>query len=65
MRRHDYAIDLLGGARGVHYIGDYIGHDGILIPHWRRVYLRGADNRKLSERISISIDIGRLAFGSA
>jgi hypothetical protein len=65
MRRLDYAVDVLGGATGVHYIGDYGGHDGILMPHWRRVYLRGADNRKVSECVSIAIDIGRFAFGSA
>lgn len=64
MRRHDYAVDVLGGAEGAHYIGDYGDHDGILVPHQRRVYPRGADNRKIPGRVSVSIDIGRLAFGS-
>jgi hypothetical protein len=63
--QHDYAVDVLGGATGAHYIGDYGDHDGILVPHWRRVYSRSADNRKGSERALVSIDIGRLAFGSA
>jgi len=45
LRRHDYAVDVLGGAKGAHYIGDYRDHGGILTPHRRRIYPLGADNR--------------------
>jgi hypothetical protein len=65
LRRHDYAVDVLGGATGARYIGNYRDHDGILVPHRRRVYPLGADNRKISEPVLIAIDIVRLGFGSA
>ena len=64
LRRHDYAVDVLGGATGAHYIGDYRDHGGILMPHRRRVYPLGADNRKIPEPVLIAIDIVRLGFGS-
>ena len=65
LRRHDYAVDVLGGAKGAHYIGDYRDHGEILMPHRRRVYPLGADNRKIREPVLIAIDIVRLGFGSA
>jgi hypothetical protein len=33
LRRHDYAVDVLGGATGDQYIEDYHEHGGILMPH--------------------------------
>jgi hypothetical protein len=50
--------------RARHYIDDYRDHGGILMPHRRRVYPRGADNRKIPEPVLIAIDIVRLGFGS-
>ena len=65
LRRHDYAVDVLGGATGAHYIDDYRDHDGILMPHRRRVYPLGAENRKIPESVLVAIDIVRIGFGSA
>jgi hypothetical protein len=31
MRRHDYAVDVLGGATGAHYIHDYHQVSGIMV----------------------------------
>jgi|HubBroStandDraft_3_1064219.scaffolds.fasta_scaffold100732_2 hypothetical protein len=62
MRRHDYAVDVLGGATGAHYIDDYRHIDGILVPHQRRVYPRGADNQRVAEPLLVSIDIARIGF---
>jgi hypothetical protein len=64
LRRHDYAVDVLGGATGAQYIEDYHEHGGILMPHRRRVYPRGPDNRKISEPLLVSIDIRDLHFAS-
>jgi hypothetical protein len=64
LRRHDYAVDVLGGAKGAHYIDDYRDHGGILMPHRCRVYPLGADNRKIPEPVLIAIDIVRLGVGS-
>ena len=63
LRRHDYAVDVLGGSMGAQYISDYWSVDGILMPFRRRVHPRSADNRKVSEPVLVSIDIHRLAFG--
>jgi hypothetical protein len=62
LRRHDYAVDVLGGAIGAHYAGDYRPHDGILIPHLRRVYPRLEDNSRASEPVLVSIDISKVTF---
>src|SRR5260370_32943888 len=64
LRRHDYAVDVLGGATGAQYIGGYHQHGGILMPHRRRVYPRGPDNRKISEPLLVSIDIRDLHFAA-
>jgi hypothetical protein len=65
MRRHDYAVDVLGGAEGAHYISDYRDHGGLLAPHRRRVHPRGAQNQKIDAPVLVSIDIARLRYTSA
>jgi hypothetical protein len=64
LRRHDYAVDVLGGAKGAHYIGDYHDNSGIAMPRRRHVYPLGVDNRKVPEPLLIEIDIASFAFGS-
>jgi hypothetical protein len=65
LRRHDYAVDVLGGATGAHYTGDYREHGGIMVPHRQRVYALGADNHKVPEPVLITIDIARVDFQPA
>ena len=55
---------LHGGAKGADYIGDYHDNSGIAMPHRRRVYPLGVDNRKVPEPLLIEIDIASFAFGS-
>lgn len=62
LRRHDYAVDVLGGATGANYAEDYHRHDGIMVPHRRRIYPLGADNRRIPEPVLVTIDIARLEF---
>jgi hypothetical protein len=62
MRRHDYAVDVLGGATGAHYIHDYQQVSGIMVPHRRRVYPRGGDNQRVPEPVLVSIDIAHIGF---
>ncbi len=57
LRRHDYAVYILGGATGAHYVDGYQDHDGIMIPHRRRVYPCGADNQKIQSPVLVSIDV--------
>jgi hypothetical protein len=62
LRRHDYAVDVLGGSKGAHYVHDYEEHDGIMVPHRRRIYPLGDDNNKVPEPVLVSIDIKRVRF---
>ncbi len=62
MRRHDYAVDILGGSQGAHYMDDYREVNGILVPHRRRVYPLGADNVRVPEPILVAIDISAASF---
>jgi hypothetical protein len=43
LRRHDYTVDILGGATGLNYASDYRNVDGIVIPTKRRVYAYEGD----------------------
>jgi hypothetical protein len=61
MRRHDYAVDVLGFATGAHYIHDY---QQVMVPRRRRVYPRGADNRSVPEPVLVSMDISHVGFRS-
>ncbi len=65
MRRHDYAVDILGGATAAQYIDDYRDIQGLMTPHRRRVYPLGADNRALPEPLLVSIDVRRARFDPA
>jgi hypothetical protein len=57
IRRHDYAVDVLGGATGAHYISDYREFGGIVTPTRRRVFPLGPDNRPVPQPILVSIDV--------
>lgn len=43
-RRHDYNVEISGGAAAAHYLYDYVEVEGIKIPSQRRVYIRNEDN---------------------
>jgi hypothetical protein len=64
MRRHDYTVEVLGGAAAAHYIHDYRQVSGIMVPHRRRVYGRGLDNHRVPEPVLVSIDISHIIFKS-
>lgn len=67
LRRHDYTVDVLGGAPGLNYASDYRDVDGIVFPTKRRVYARGSDGRPVKEPLLIKIDMAEitLAYTSA
>lgn len=62
MRRHDYCVDVLGGACAAHYIGAYRSIDGVHVPTRRRVFPLGTDNRKVSDPVLVSIDLADIRF---
>ena len=58
LRRHDFTMDILGGAPGSLYATDYRDVDGIIIPGTRRAYAQeGA-----SQLVMIAIDIGKITI---
>jgi hypothetical protein len=62
MRRHDYTVDVLGGATGANYSADYHEFQGIKVPTTRRVYAYDALGQKVPEPLLVSIDIEGLSF---
>jgi hypothetical protein len=57
LRRHDYTVDILGGARGLNYASDYRDVDGIVIPTTRHVYPWEGDYQRVAEPVLIAIDM--------
>jgi len=62
LRRHDYEVDVLGGATGANYAGEYRDVGGIMVPLRRRVFGRREDGRRIDEPLLVSIDIADIAF---
>jgi hypothetical protein len=62
LRRHEYTVDVMGGAQGLNYASDYRDFDGILVPTKRRIY--GYDDRKqkVPSPLLIAIDIDDVTF---
>lgn len=57
LRRHDYRVDIAGGFAAAQSTGDYIDAGGILMPSRRRAFVRGPDNRPVTDLLMVSIDI--------
>jgi hypothetical protein len=59
MRRHDYTVEVLGGATGANYSTDYKEFQGIKMPTTRRVY---AYDENGQNPLLVSIDIETIVF---
>lgn len=62
LRRHEYIVDIMGGARGLNYAYDYRKVDGIMVPVTRRVVAFDDNKRKLPDPVLVAIDIHEIAF---
>ena len=60
LRRHDYTVDILGGATGLNYALDYRDVDGIIVPTKRRVYAYEGDYQLVKEPLLVKIDMGEI-----
>jgi hypothetical protein len=60
LRRHDYTVDILGGATGLNYASDYRDVDGIIVPTKRRVYAYEGDYLLVKEPLLVAIDMGEI-----
>jgi hypothetical protein len=62
MRRHDYTVDILGGASGANYVSDYREFQGIRMPTKRRIYAYDQNGQKVPEPLLVSLDFGQMTF---
>jgi hypothetical protein len=62
MRRHDYTVEVLGGATGANYSADYREFQRIGVPTARRVYAYDAQGQTIPEPLLVSIEIESVSF---
>ena len=60
LRRHDYTVDILGGATGLNYASEYRNVDGIIVPTKRRVYAYEGNYQLVKEPLLVTIDMGEI-----
>jgi hypothetical protein len=60
IRRHDYTVDILGGATGLNYASDYRDVEGIIFPTKRRIYAYEGDYQLVPKPLLVSIDMGEI-----
>jgi hypothetical protein len=62
LRRHDYTVDILGGATGLNYAFEYRNVEGIVVPTKRRVYAYEGDYQLVKEPLLVGIDMGEITL---
>jgi hypothetical protein len=62
LRRHDYTVDILGGATGLNYASEYRNVGGIIIPTKRRVYAYEGNYQLVKEPLLVAIDMGEIVL---
>lgn len=62
LRRHDYTVDILGGATGLNYAYDYQEVDGLQFFTKRRVYAYEGDYVRVPEPVLVNIDVSRITL---
>jgi hypothetical protein len=65
LRRHDYTVDILGGATGLNYAYDYQNVDGLMFFTKRRVYAYEGDFVRVPTPVLVNIDVTHIALKSA
>jgi hypothetical protein len=60
IRRHDYTVDILGGATGLNYASAYREVGGIIFPTKRRIYAYEGDYQLVPEPLLVNIDMGEI-----
>ena len=62
LRRHDYTVDILGGATGLNYASDYREVGGLVIPTKRRIYAYEGDYQPVWDPLLVGIDMGEITL---
>jgi hypothetical protein len=64
LRRHDYTVDILGGATGLNYASDYVDAGGIMVARQRRVYAYEGDYQVVKDPVLVAIDMSKITFSA-
>jgi hypothetical protein len=64
MRRHDYTVEILGGATGANYALNYREFQGIKLPTARRIFAYDDKHQKVAEPVLVSIDVAEAKFST-
>jgi hypothetical protein len=62
LRRHEFTIDILGGAPGLYYPSNYQTFDGITVPVRRLGYAYDAEKRIVPVPVLAAIDVSEVSF---
>jgi hypothetical protein len=62
LRRHDYTVDILGGATGANYASNYRDIDGIIVPATRRIYAYEGNHIAVKNPLLVAIDMEEITF---
>lgn len=62
LKRHDYEVDILGGASAAHYVSDLKEFSGILVPTRHRIFGRQLDGKAVTDPLVVSIDLSEVEF---
>ena len=60
LRRHDYTVDILGGATGLNYASRYRTVNGIVFPTKRRIFAYEGNYQLVPEPLLVSIDMAEI-----
>lgn len=61
-RRHDYTVDILGGATGLNYASDYVDADGIMVACQRPVHAYEGDYQIVKDPVLVAIDMSKITL---
>jgi hypothetical protein len=62
IRRHDYTVDILGGATGLNYASEYREVGGIIFSTKRRIYAYEGDYQLVPEPLLVKIDMEEITL---
>lgn len=60
LRRHDYEVDISGGAPAAHYLSEHVTVQGITMPTRHMIYVRDADGGHQLEPLVVSISVSAI-----
>ena len=62
LKRHDYDVDVLGGASAAHYVSELKDVSGIIVPTKHTMFGRQPDGSAAPTPLVVSIDVSEIEF---